>query len=328
MRAQTAVSQSKRRFIDLDNSIDLDLCYVYDRVLAMALPVVDGAVYRNDIHEVARFLATRHYGHFLVFNLCEHFEEGGNGNYDCTILYDQVVKIPFRDHNAPRLHVLLQFCEQAAAWLNQHRSNVLIIHCQGGKGRTGTFGSSVALWTGRHDTALEALEEFCGRRTDPRRAGPEQRVAAPSQLRYLTYMQAIVTSTGLHPPRNRVLLQSLKIHTRPFPDRDLLVLGVIVESGGVMEYDGLKQQGLVAFQASGGYEEETLVINTGNVLICDDTCVRVYMFDEDAMDGRAILVSSADNDEPGGRESSGVGNNKEKQELGAILGTFSPLEAP
>lgn len=56
----------------------------------MAVPCVDGAMYRNDIREVARLFATRHYGRFLIYNLCEDFEESGNGNYDCMLLYDQV----------------------------------------------------------------------------------------------------------------------------------------------------------------------------------------------------------------------------------------------
>jgi hypothetical protein len=59
---QTAVSQNKRRFIDTEAKIDLDLTYICDRMIAMALPCVDGAMYRNDIREVARFFSTRHYG--------------------------------------------------------------------------------------------------------------------------------------------------------------------------------------------------------------------------------------------------------------------------
>jgi hypothetical protein len=83
---------NKRRFICKKNLFDLDLTYICDRVIAMAMPTVDGGAtaYRNDIREVARFFATRHYGHFLVFNLCEEHEEGGNGNYDVGLLYEQV----------------------------------------------------------------------------------------------------------------------------------------------------------------------------------------------------------------------------------------------
>ena len=49
---QTAVSLNKRRFIDPDAKLDLDLTYICDRLIAMALPCVDGALYRNDIREV------------------------------------------------------------------------------------------------------------------------------------------------------------------------------------------------------------------------------------------------------------------------------------
>ncbi len=55
---------NKRRFIDSDNKFDLDLTYICDRLIVMAIPCVDSALYRNDIREVARFFATRHYGLF------------------------------------------------------------------------------------------------------------------------------------------------------------------------------------------------------------------------------------------------------------------------
>lgn len=59
---QTVVSQNKRRFIDSEAKLDLDLTYICDRVIAMALPCVDGALHRNNIREVAKFFSSRHYG--------------------------------------------------------------------------------------------------------------------------------------------------------------------------------------------------------------------------------------------------------------------------
>ena len=58
---------NKRRFIDADNKFDLDLTYICDRLIVMAIPCVDSALYRNDIREVARFFATRHYGRMMSF---------------------------------------------------------------------------------------------------------------------------------------------------------------------------------------------------------------------------------------------------------------------
>ena len=48
----------------------------------------------------------------------------------------QVQKIPTRDHNAPLLHDLVNFLEQASAWLNLNMHNVVAVHCQGGKGES------------------------------------------------------------------------------------------------------------------------------------------------------------------------------------------------
>ena len=49
---QVAVSMNKRRYIDRKLNFDLDLTYICDRVIAMAVPCVGGAVHRNEISEV------------------------------------------------------------------------------------------------------------------------------------------------------------------------------------------------------------------------------------------------------------------------------------
>ncbi|KAJ1478258.1 protein-tyrosine phosphatase-like protein, partial [Baffinella frigidus] len=98
-----------------------------------------------------------HYGCFLVINLCQHFEERGNGNYDNSTLFNQVQKIPCVDHNAPMMHQLLSCLERSTDWLNQHSDNVVSVHCQGGKGRTGTFIVGLLLWVGRFNNPTEAV---------------------------------------------------------------------------------------------------------------------------------------------------------------------------
>ncbi len=56
VQLQRAVSMNKRRFFQASGGgagrLDLDLTYVCDRLIAMAIPCVEGAVYRNDIREV------------------------------------------------------------------------------------------------------------------------------------------------------------------------------------------------------------------------------------------------------------------------------------
>lgn len=43
------VSMNKRRFVAKEQKLDLDLTYICDRLIAMALPCVRDALYRNDM---------------------------------------------------------------------------------------------------------------------------------------------------------------------------------------------------------------------------------------------------------------------------------------
>jgi hypothetical protein len=67
------VSKNKKRF--LDEEFDLDLFYVTPRIIAMGFPSekVEG-LYRNAMPDVQRFFASKHPGHFRVYNLCSERE--------------------------------------------------------------------------------------------------------------------------------------------------------------------------------------------------------------------------------------------------------------
>jgi PTEN phosphatase family protein len=163
-------------------------------------------------------LATRHYGKFRVFNLCQAFEESGNGNYDNKLLYDQVQKIPLRDHDVPPLYILIHFCEMATVWLNKDEENLAAIHCRGGKGRTGTFCCALLLWLGIVNTAENAMNLFASRRTLKRKGmlhNALQGVSAPCQRRYLFYMEEIVYHARDWFSPRLVLLTNVRMMTMP-----------------------------------------------------------------------------------------------------------------
>lgn len=257
---QTLVSTNKRRFQDKDSGLDLDLSYICDRLIAMAVPGVHGAIYRNDIKEVARFFAMRHYASFCVVSLVENFEEKFNGNYDPALLYGQVQRIPFHDHSAPALKVLVEFCEKATAFLNVSSSNVLAVHCRGGKGRTGTFCSALMRWVNLYSNTHDSKQYYARRRTLSRKTGAEmlviggeggeeeeteslQGVDAPSQhtiLRYLdVYMKSRVNIFA--PPQ--VLLSTVTMRTLALYSRGGCRISLIVFSGDVPVYDYAKAHG-------------------------------------------------------------------------------------
>eukprot|EP00960_Hanusia_phi_P021878 648446-Hanusia_phi.AAC.3 len=172
-----------------------------------------------------RFLSLHHYGSFFVFNLCDTYisSDGVIGNYHPQMLFNQVQRIPFEDHAPPLMSEMVQFCEEASSWLQAHPNNTIVVHCKGGKGRTGLMIAALLLWTGHRRCAVDAMELFTFRRThnyDPeagfgdaeehdeasaprimslfqRKVG-NQGPEGPSQIRYVHYVEAMLYS-GIDP---------------------------------------------------------------------------------------------------------------------------------
>lgn len=172
------VSQNKRRF--MSRAFDLDLTYITDRIVAMSLPSMNvEGLYRNPIEKVAEFLDLRHPQSYVVVNLC------AERNYPGTFFHNRVIRVPFEDHGPPQLAQLVDFASAASDWLAASPTNVLAIHCKGGKGRTGTVVASLLLETGEAQSPTEALEWFAEQRTAGKQSN--QGVSGASQRRYVGY---------------------------------------------------------------------------------------------------------------------------------------------
>jgi len=273
---QTVVSTNKRRFVSHEMAIDLDLTYICDRIIAMAMPAVKNAVHRNDIQDVAKFFATRHYGSFVVYNLCEHHEEEGNGNYDTSILFGQVHKIPFHDHNPPPLMQLVRFCQSASHFLNKSPKHTVAVHCRGGKGRTGLFISSLMLWTNMKMTAASALDEFAHRRTARLKRGDSvQGVTAPGQLRYIHYLEAYMYHNVAIFSDSWVLLNRIGIVGMKEKVMMNKALSFVVECNQEIQYDHGKFHGLSSYddlRDINGFEIPQIALR-------GDVRVRFFLFD-------------------------------------------------
>ena len=172
-----AVSKKKRRY--QQDSFDLDLTYVTERVIAMGYPSESvEAAFRNPYKEVFRFLETRHRGHYKVYNLC--CERG----YEPSKFHGRVSIHPFADHNAPPIELIEEFCEDVDDWLKADPSNVAVVHCKAGKGRTGLMICAYLLYSAPQSfpTAASALAFYATARTYNKKG-----VTIPSQIRYVHY---------------------------------------------------------------------------------------------------------------------------------------------
>jgi PTEN phosphatase family protein len=66
-------------------------------------------------------------------------------------------------------------------WFSRDNENVIVVHCKGGKGRTGTM---ICVWlveAGVFKSAETSLDYFGGRRTDTNVGKKFQGVETPSQ---------------------------------------------------------------------------------------------------------------------------------------------------
>jgi len=200
------VSKRKRRFSA--DGFDLDLSYITPRVIAMGFPSSGAqATYRNPRAQVKAFLEQRHYGRYMVFNLCSE------RSYDKAAFQGRLQVFPFDDHTPPPLHMIPVFCQCVSAHLAQHSENIVAIHCRAGKGRTGVMISSWLLHSGEFTNALSALDWFSLTRTRNRRG-----VTIPSQRRYVEYFQRVMSQLGPSSELPHIVARLKWIRLHSFPD--------------------------------------------------------------------------------------------------------------
>jgi len=191
--ARSVVTENKRRYTK--DGWNLDLTYITDRVLVMSLPAMGAkSLYRNHIDDVARFLDSYHPHGYLVINCCAE----SYGDYPVDKFHGWVKRYKVEDHSVPTLPTLVELCQELVPWMEDPR-HVIVIHCKGGKGRSGTAICAWLLHTGQCTTPEEALNLFGCMRTDSTKKGRIQGVETASQQRYVRYFHQVVLAKGKLP---------------------------------------------------------------------------------------------------------------------------------
>eukprot|EP01087_Luapelamoeba_hula_P022946 TRINITY_DN8358_c0_g1_i2.p1 TRINITY_DN8358_c0_g1~~TRINITY_DN8358_c0_g1_i2.p1 ORF type:complete len:793 (-),score=157.75 TRINITY_DN8358_c0_g1_i2:88-2466(-) len=270
MRLRTAVSADKNRL--KDSEFDLDLTYITDKIIAMAFPAENlmEQAYRNDIDDVSAYLQRRHGDHFYVFNL------SAEKHYDPYWFNKHVANMGWPDHHSPTLSHLFKVCEAMDEWLKKHPENVAVVHCKAGKGRTGTAIAAYFIYSGFCKNAKDALRLFAEQRSSKMKG-----VTVPSQIRYVEYLDDIVS--GRHTTdmfENPVQLVLTEMLIEPVPDVDKLkkdggIRPIIEFAYGDDPHNSFNERKLDrSYRAEAGDSE--IRIPCGMINMCGDIYVKVY----------------------------------------------------
>lgn len=147
------IVSGKRRRLVKDN-FNLDITYITDRIIGMSFPASGiESMYRNAKSDVISFLDYNHKGHYKIYNM-------SGRSYDTSKFSGEVESYDWEDHHAPEITILFQSWDSMYKYLLKDEENVVVIHCNAGKGRTGTSIAWLLIYSGLAFNAKDAIEYY------------------------------------------------------------------------------------------------------------------------------------------------------------------------
>jgi len=199
-----AVSRDRNRFQDFE--YDLDLTYITNNIIAMGFPSSGiEQLWRNSIKEVCSMLNKYHEDHFTIWNL-------SGRKYSYEKFNQKVLDYGFPDHHSPPLELLFKIVLSMHSYLTADVANVSVVHCMGGKGRTGTVIACYLLYIGMFSDPIDALRFFAEKRSSISKG-----VIQASQIRYTKYFGDLIKRTKDQPLDLRKRVSLLKVLMGPPP---------------------------------------------------------------------------------------------------------------
>nr|XP_056712969.1 tensin-3 [Euleptes europaea] len=170
----------------MEEGYELDLTYITERIIALSFPAsCSEETYLHNLQDVTRMLKSKHGDNYLVLNLSEK-------RFDLAKLNPKIMDVGWPDLHAPPLNKVCTICKAMESWLNSNSQHVVVIHCQGGKGRIGVVISSYMHFTNVSASADQALDRFAMKKFF------DDKVSAlmqPSQKRYVQFLSGLLSGS-------------------------------------------------------------------------------------------------------------------------------------
>ena len=97
-------------------------------------------LYRNSIDAVAEMLNKKHGKNYQIINV--------SGRQINSEILSNIETLYWEDHKTPEFHILFKICSIMLAHLLASVDRVCVVHCNHGKGRTGTLICCFLLYSG------------------------------------------------------------------------------------------------------------------------------------------------------------------------------------
>ena len=259
---RTKVSGQKQRFIQ--GKYNLDLSYITPRIVAMGFPGSGlQLIYRNNIKQVADFFNENHAQKFLIVNISEN-------TYDANKFQGNVLHInTWQDHHAPPLHLLFDLVEKVFGFLYISTSNVVVINCNAGKGRTGSLICSFLLYSKCFTNTQDAFDYYSLKRFKKGHG-----LTHASQRRYVNYFFQVLQSDKYPIPIVRKL-KCIKINLVPYQNITHIVpeYYIYINSNELIRSNCKEEK--TAIECSDGQEIVFMNLNEG-VVVYGDILIELF----------------------------------------------------
>ncbi|XP_027446553.1 tensin-1 isoform X6 [Zalophus californianus] len=170
----------------MEDSCELDLVYVTERIIAVSFPsTANEENFRSNLREVAQMLKSKHGGSYLLFNLSER-------RPDITKLHTKVLEFGWPDLHTPALEKICSVCKAMDTWLNADPHNIVVLHNKGNRGRIGVVIAAYMHYSNISASADQALDRFAMKRFYEDKIVP---IGQPSQRRYVHYFGGLLSGS-------------------------------------------------------------------------------------------------------------------------------------